>query len=244
MIRSRALFTGTFAAILFATASAQAADPPGSWDPGPFSYERPAPRYVEMVSGWYVRGDFGYRFNHVGSVEASRAVTTHKYPDSLGLTFGAGYKYQWFRSDVTVDYAPRVTARASSASAVSQPQYSTKLDALSLLANFYLDLGTWGGFTPYVGAGAGVSYLRGREYTDTTLPINYAVTNGRTNFSWAAMAGVAFQVNPNWVIDVGYRHLELGDLPTSTGTNLPTDHTTWKRLSADEVRIGFRLLLD
>ena len=61
MIRAKALITGMAAAAAFG-AAAHAADPPRTWRR---RYERPAPRYVEMVSGWYVRGDFGYRFNHI-----------------------------------------------------------------------------------------------------------------------------------------------------------------------------------
>ena len=239
MMRGRALIIGTAAAAAFG-AAAHAADPPQRWP----VYEQPPPRYVEMASGWYVRGDFGYRFNSIDSVQAGRTVTSFEYPDSLGVTFGGGYKYHWFRSDVTVDYETRVTARATSTFAAAQPQYTTKLDALSILANFYLDLGTWVGFTPYVGAGAGVTYLRSRDYEDTALPLNHAMANGRTNFSWAAMAGVAYRIDARWVVDVGYRYLDLGDLPTTTGTGLTIDNTTWKRLSTQEIRIGFRFLLD
>src|SRR5215510_4557279 len=122
--QGRALIAGTIAALF--CGAAHAADMPGTW-------VQPAPRYVEMVSGWYVRGDFGYRFNSINSVEAAQPVTSFAYPNSLGVTAGAGYKYQWLRFDATVDYAPRVTARATSTSTTSQPQYTTKLDALSLL---------------------------------------------------------------------------------------------------------------
>ena len=70
------------------------------------------------------------------------------------------------------------------------------------------------------------------------------MANGRTNFSWAAMAGVAYRIDARWVVDVGYRYLDLGDLPTTTGTGLAIDNTTWKRLSTQEIRIGFRFLLE
>jgi opacity protein-like surface antigen len=241
MIQGRALITGTIAALV-SCAAAHAADPPRSWP----VYERPAPRYVEMVSGWYVRGDFGYRFNEMQSVQGGQPVTSFNYPDSLGVTFGGGYKYQWFRFDATVDYAPRVTARATSTNAAaSQPQYTTKIDALSLLTNFYIDMGTWYGFTPYVGAGFGVTYLRSRDYEDTAIaPVAGTPSGGRTNFSWAAMGGVSYQIDARWLVDVGYRYLSMGDLPTSAGTSNPLDHTTWKRLSAQEIRIGLRFLLD
>jgi opacity protein-like surface antigen len=78
---------------------------------------------------------------------------------------------------------------------------------------------------------------------DTTLPGPGKVTSARTSFAWAAMAGVAYQIDPNWVIDVGYRYLALGDVPTSRETSLPGDLTNWKQLSAQEVRFGLRLLL-
>lgn len=243
MIMVRALLLGLACAAALG-AAAHAADMPDTWNPGP--YVRPAPRPLELASGWYLRGDAGYRFNNIDSMQAPHTITKAKYGDSAGLTFGAGYKYQWFRSDLTIDWGPRVAMRADSALAsATQPQYTVKLETLSVLANVYIDLGTWWGFTPYVGGGAGVSYLKGREYLDTTLPVNFATNNNsRTNFSWAAMAGVSYRIDARWVVDVGYRHLSLGDLPTSTGTNFTVDQTRWKGLSTDEVRLGVRFLLD
>jgi opacity protein-like surface antigen len=243
MINVRAIFLGLACAAALG-AAAHAADMPDNWNPGP--YVRPAPRSFELLSGWYVRGDAGFRLNHISSLEAPVPVSKPKYPDSLGLTFGAGYKYQWFRADATLDYGSqvRMNANSSLASAV-QPQYSVKLETISALANAYIDLGSWWGFTPYVGAGAGVSYLKGSDYVDTTLPtVVVKNSNSRTNFSWAAMAGVSYRINARFTVDLGYRHLDLGALPTTTGTNLSTDRTRWRGLSTDEVRLGLRFMLD
>ena len=48
-----------------------------------------------MLSGWYVRGDLGYRFNELGSVDASaagrRAAAT---PTRFAVGGGVGYKYE------------------------------------------------------------------------------------------------------------------------------------------------------
>lgn len=244
MTRTKAILTGMAAATAF-SAAAHAADPPRSWDPGPLSYERPAPRYVELSSGWYARGDIGYRFNHIGSVETSNTtISSMSYLNTTTLGIGGGYKYKWFRSDFTVDYGITARARANTTTAsVAQPQYTAKFDTATVLGNVYLDLGTWAGFTPYIGAGAGMSYLRSKEYVNTALPVQSKISSSRTNLSWAAMTGIAYQINPNWVVDIGYRYLRLGDLPTSTGTSSPTDSTTWKQISAQEVRIGFRVLL-
>jgi opacity protein-like surface antigen len=241
MIQVKAFLTGCGALALAATAplAAHAADMPANWP-----VENPKPHFAELLSGWYLRGDVGYRVNNVDAVESFTPATGQSYPDSLGLTAGAGLKYQWFRADVTVDFGAPVRMRADTA--LGPSQYSTRVDAVSVLANAYIDLGTWWGFTPYVGAGVGASYLRSKDYVDASLPpspLGSLVTH-TTNFSWAWMAGVSYQIAPTWVVDVGYRHLDLGDIASTTGSGVVGDSTLWKNLSTDEVRVGVRMLLD
>jgi opacity protein-like surface antigen len=238
----KAFLTGCCGALaLAATAplTAHAADMPADWP-----VENPKPQFSELLSGWYLRGDVGYRFNNVDAVQSFTPATSQRYPDSLGLTAGAGLKYQWFRADVTVDFGAPVRMRADTA--LGPSQYSTRVDAVSVLANAYIDLGTWAGFTPYVGAGVGASYLRSKDYSDASLPpspLGSLVTH-TTNFSWAWMVGVSYQIAPTWVVDVGYRHLDLGDIASTTGSGVVGDSTLWKNLSTDEVRVGVRMLLD
>jgi len=243
MTRVKASLTGCCGALaLAATApmAAHAADMPANWP----AYEA-KPHFSELLSGWYLRGDIGYRFNNVDAVESFTPATSQRYPDSLGLTAGAGFRYQWFRADVTLDFGAPVRMRADTA-AFGPSQYTTRVDAVSVLANAYIDLGTWAGFTPYIGAGVGASYLRSKDYTDASLPPNPlgSLVTHTTNFSWAWMVGVSYQIAPTWVVDVGYRHLDLGDIASTTGSGLPADSTLWKSLSTDEVRVGVRMLLD
>ena len=219
--------------------TAHAADMPAGWP-----VENARPQFSELLSGWYLRGDLGYRFNNVDAVQSFDPVISKSYPDSLGITAGAGVKYQWFRADMTVDFGAPVRMRGDTA--LGPSQYTTRIDSISVLANAYVDLGTWAGFTPYIGAGVGASYLRSKDYTDSSLPpspLTSSLTH-TTNFSWAWMVGVSYQVAPTWVIDVGYRHLDLGDIASTMGTGLPADSTVWKSLSTDEVRVGVRMLLD
>jgi opacity protein-like surface antigen len=56
--------------------------------------------------------------------------------------------------------------------------------------------------------------------------------------------GVAYQVTPNWLIDVGYRHLEMGDVPGANGAGTRTTAAVFKSQSVNEARIGFRYLFD
>jgi opacity protein-like surface antigen len=56
------------------------------------------------------------------------------------------------------------------------------------------------------------------------------------------MAGVSYKVLGNSHIDVGYRHIEMGDV--TTGTDVFGNQLAFKKVSADEVRVGFRYVLD
>lgn len=242
MTRASALIVGCLAAFAF-VANAHAADPADSWRRLPPEYDQPAPRYQELMSGWYVRADVGHRFNS-GGPSASN-VTREKYTDTIEGGLGFGYKYQWFRADLTYDRSASTRVRATTNGPVGQPQYTAKILSQAVLANAYIDFGTWGGFTPYVGGGVGVSILRSTSYVDTSVLSSTGEADGKKqNLAWAAMAGVAYQVAPNWMIDLGFRHLELGDVPSSMGAGTTTNALVFKNLSANEARVGVRLLLD
>lgn len=223
------------------TASARAADVPGSWLP---DFKKQA--FTDLVSGWYVRGDIGYSKPKIGSVEvpAPQTVTQWGLDNSYTLGLGGGYKYQWFRADVTVDYANRGKFHGDTATVPSY--YTAKIDSFTILANVYLDLGTWSGFTPYVGAGVGTTHLRMHEYTNVTInePGDGVVDTTRWNLSYAGMAGVAFQFSPKLVLDVGYRYLIMGDAVSGPEPVAYTDRSYLRDLKAHEIRVGLRWVLD
>jgi opacity protein-like surface antigen len=243
MTMVRALIVGCIGAFAF-VAGAHAADPPGSWRRPPPEPEYDRPQYKELLSGWYLRGDIGNRWNSVGSVESSRPVTSQDYANAVSGTIGFGYKYQWFRAELTADRG--VPSRVTGSTAVgTQPQISAKIGSISAMANLYADLGTWWGFTPYVGGGIGMSQLKSVDYIDTSLPASAVTQPGKAlNFSWAVMTGVAYRVAPNWMIDVGYRYLSLGDVQGIDGAGTANNAAVFKNLTAQEARVGFRFLFD
>lgn len=199
-----------------------------------------------MMSGWYLRFDGGYRMNKIGSFEANTPIDSMSLKNSIDLSAGVGYKYQWLRFDVTVDRGTLSSFNANTSAAVAQPQYTAKIGSWTALANAYLDFGTWGGFTPYAGAGIGATLLQSESYNNTAITWvkNGSPQTEQTNLSWAWMAGVAFQVAPNWIIDAGFRHLDLGKVPnTRLGGNTGTD-SVLKGLSSNDIRVGVRFLFD
>lgn len=272
------------AGVVALSASAHAADAPEKWLPTP-SFDD---RFMPLVSGWYIRGDIGYRKTNIGSVstpmsQPSGTTSLDNALTGLGLagpgipsfapqvldvmfgtaadpnpagspwsikngpTFGlgAGYKYKWFRTDVTVDYA--TPSRIEGGTGIGNRFYSNKIDALTILGNLYLDLGEWGGFTPYIGAGVGASKvaLRDVTYDAAMFPITLPGQQpAQWNFSWAAMGGVSYKITQNMLIDVGYRYLSLGDAVHGFKPPLDMVRLDFKNLTAHEVRIGLRYELD
>jgi opacity protein-like surface antigen len=194
-----------------------------------------APVFVEEYSsGVYVRTDGGFRLNKLGDVTAITAValplTNNRIDDSWTVGAGFGYKAGWLRADVTVD-----GARAAYKS--DNSTYFAKIESYTTLANGYIDLGTWSGITPYIGAGAGVAYLRTRDSGIAVPPAKW-----KSNFAWAYGGGVSYGFSPKFLIDLNYRHLAYGDVSINTATL--DNHLTIKDLSAHEFRAGLRYVLD
>lgn len=214
----------------------QAADAP----PLPPIIEAPSLPVVEFASGWYLRGDVGYRFNDFDNVTALNGInpTNNTINDAVLLGVGAGYKSGWFRADVTLDYGGRGSYEGTR---TVSGDLTARVESYTALFNVYFDLGTWSGLTPYVGGGIGGSFLRGRDFArrDNTAPLE-AFT--RWNLGWAWMAGISSTISPNVVVDLGYRYIDLGSATTNYDTS--GNQLFINDLTAHEIRLGARYLLD
>ncbi|MCP3054311.1 outer membrane protein [Aurantimonas marianensis] len=173
---------------------------------------------VEIGNGWYLRGDVSYDFDSDVSVEGgSRAEM--KFENGYDLGAGVGYRFtDFFRTDVTarystfdVDFGPAAAYRYA---------LSSDAESWELMANAYVDLGTFVGFTPYLGGGVGAMQVDyGISCTSGTLACaaipgaSYTDTKD-WRFAYSLMAGVAYDVTQNVALDIGYRYLnvEAGDL--------------------------------
>ena len=197
----------------------------------------------EIDTGWYLRGDIGYRFQHIGNSSSGDptmvpSLASGKLDNTFTGGVGTGYKQNWLRGDMTIDYGWRSKYNATSAG----HSIDGKVDGLLIMLNGYVDLGTWAGITPYVGAGIGGANVifSGYENSTAVAPMpSTAVPTSRWNVAWAAMAGVSFTITPSLLLDVGYRRVVMGDV--SGG---PNGQLTAKNLTGDEIRVGIRYLLN
>lgn len=272
---SRSLQALAFAVSALATmgvaATAQAADfAPMGAAPPPLTQQRP----VELGTGWYLRGDIGFvsekplQLNNEANLSAKRR-------NLLGGNFGFGYKFNnWLRADMTYDwrqtlgdtqsaFAPCVTGSAGGVFATANCTVSnaSKLKQHLYLANGYVDLGTWSGVTPYVGAGLGIAnlgvsgsnnYLNAGvapagSITDSvtgtvyTFDYKHATAKHYYNFAYALMAGVSYDINNNAKVDLGYRYANAGRYLTYGPVSAVA---TRKTLDSHEVRVGVRYMID
>ena len=152
-----------------------------------------------------------------------------------------------------------ITGTLGYSSATCGGHFDSETHRWDLLANGYFDLGTWSGFTPYIGAGAGVTWARTKQSVywayGNNLPCqtscaigssyfaDYDRSQSRMNyqFAWALMAGVAIAMTEHAQLDVGYRFLDLGTV--SGLSSLPGSPTTQKVL-VNELRAGVRYMID
>ncbi len=54
------------------------------------------------------------------------------------------------------------------------------------------------------------------------------------------MAGVSYNLTYDLLIDVGYRHVDMGDINGGLGTNL----FAINKVTGDEIRVGLRYFFD
>jgi len=223
---------------LLVSSAAFAADMPGTLPPPGVAPLLPVPT---SSLGWYLRGDIGGYWGTMGGAQSASGFASPTEND-LGKGFvggvGAGFKSGSVRADVTIDY----TGLKYSGTIATPGDVSAKVDAVTTLFNGYLDLGTWYGITPYLGAGAGVANLRTHDYSSTAAPpFASGLSRSEWKFAYAVMAGAGYSIAPNITLDAGYRYVNFGDVTTASDA---FGAMTLKNLAAHEVRVGVRWSFD
>ena len=151
-------------------------------EPPPLNGQQP----LEFGTGWYLRGDISWAREKAPVVFPDSSLgSSAKIQNTYSMTIGGGYKFNnWFRMDLTYDYFKPIVSNPKSANFTCYDnirlvndingnpvgvhadnnscysQQNAQVSRYALLLNGYLDLGTWAGVTPYVGAGVGPSLNR------------------------------------------------------------------------------------
>jgi opacity protein-like surface antigen len=219
------------------------------------------PPVVEDFGGWYLRGDIGFSNQKVRSVTPSFVDPTITVASTQGLGFdsagifglGAGYRVNnWFRADVTGEYRGNANMHGLDIVAFNgvvgfTDEYRASKSEWLVLANAYVDLGTWWCVTPFIGAGVGASRNTISNFLDVNTPnagVAFAPTASKWDFAWAVHAGLAYKVNPNLTLELAYRYVDLGNGVTGALTDF-TGFTRgrtmqFKDITSHDLKLGIR----
>ncbi len=227
-----------------------------------------APVAVEF-GGWYLRGDIGVSSQNVDRLE--NPALDQAFPAAVEVidksfdsapTIGAGVGYQvnsFLRFDATLEYRARASfsaldryAPVGTTAWIAPNEYTARKSEVVGLVNAYVDLGTWYGITPFVGAGIGVSHVMIDGFKDTNVAtggLAYSESADKTNFAWALYAGLGYQVSPGLALELAYRYIHLGDGQTGntvtyTGGDAVPDAWHLKGIDSHDFKIGMRWLLN
>lgn len=199
---------------------------------------------ASVAEGWYLRGDFGYAarasggdpaytvYQPGGAVSSRETFDTARFSEPA--SYGAGIGYQFsnvLRADLT---ASAFEGRLAGTSDVARPcageaagtrcgfGHRAGYDAVEVMANTYVDLGTVMGFTPYLGAGAGATRLAWDDLDSTVTCIAGAAAclgvpqAGVTlpgadgwRFTYALTAGASYDLTETIKLDIGYRFTDV-----------------------------------
>jgi opacity protein-like surface antigen len=235
----------------------------------------PAPAYAppppQEFSGWYLRGDVGMTNQSIKSLnnpDPANVLFTQTgvgFDSSPLFDLGVGYQFNnWFRVDVTGQYRGRANFHGSQfttafAGSALVDNYTGSKSETVVMANGYVDLGTWWCVTPYIGAGIGASYNRISDFRDdgfgntfgVARPVSfvYASDAGKWNFAWALHAGLGYKVTPNATVELGYSYMNLGDATTGVNSNFAGTATaqypwTMHDITSHDLKLGVRWNLD
>jgi opacity protein-like surface antigen len=233
----------------------------------PMPYAAP----VAEFGGWYLRGDVGFSNQNVKSRDfykydnGSLVSLDQRSGFDTGGIIGVGVGYQfnsWFRADITGQYRGNANFHGLDLTSYydtgvlqrGSDTYGASKSEWLMLANAYVDLGTWWSITPFVGAGVGFSRVTISNFTDVgangttlfgTVPGQaFADTASKWNFAWALHAGLAYSVTPGMTVELAYSYVNLGDGVTgalTTKDGFTTNHAmTFKGIYSNDVTLGVR----
>lgn len=213
---------------------------------------------VEVGSGWYLRGDIGYKFNTPYRDSVFGPSPVYSYEDnSLPLTGSIGFGYRftdYFRMEanlglLTTDSSTLNYLTTDGMGVVdSAVRVSTENEIWTGMVNAYADLGTFVGFTPYIGAGIGVAatkrnYSFAQDFVDGALvDVAYADNALQYVFAYSLGAGVNYQLTRNLSVDLGYEYLSAPDAEYVTMVT-PTTYAINTGVDYHQIKLGLRYAL-
>ena len=148
-----------------------------------------------------------------------------------GVSVGYNFKERYNTPlRLEVNYTARSDANNNPKSAMmpgsgNYIEHTQKISLNTLTFNIWADIPTNSAFTPYVGGGLGAAFIdyqaKNTEHFSNGITADvFSASQKKTNFAWNIGGEVAYDVNAQFTVDLGYRYLDAGKI--SINKNVPT----------------------
>jgi opacity protein-like surface antigen len=160
------------------------------------------------TQGQYVAARLGVCFlNDVNSEEGVPLTIDAEFDTGIGFEAAMGYDFGMYRIEGEIGYRKN-DVDTFSALGVSVPA-DGDLDALSFMANGYLDFENQTALTPFIGAGIGWSVVSTSDISVWGIPV---VGNRKdTVFAYQFGVGVGYSATDSLIIDIAYKYFATSD---------------------------------
>ena len=190
--------------------------------------------YAENNSGVYIGGHIGAA--GVETTDTDLFATSPINPRlqapygnerEIGLAGGVSVGYDFkeryntpVRLEVNYTARSEATSEKNRGSSNDYLKLKQQTNLQTLMLNLWADIPTNTAFTPYVGGGVGVAFIdydvNATDYFYGTTSQHYSGSKKTTNFAWSLGGGIAYDVNPEFTVDLGYRFIDAGKVKTDS----------------------------
>jgi outer membrane protein OmpA-like peptidoglycan-associated protein len=191
-----------------------------------------APAGAQMAGkgaqGFYLMGAIGPNFGRDSDLESSTFELEAELDTGWTLSGGFGYAYgNGFRTELELGLRDNDVSNVSGAAATGD------IRSQSLMGNLYYDFDTRSKWTPYVGAGIGLTRIKANGVTPVS---GTSIDDKDLTYGAQAMAGVAYAVTDRLALTLGYRYFMAPDIEwqNSAGADVDADYST------HEILVGLR----
>lgn len=204
-------------------------------------------------TGFYMGGKLGASIiqskdlredgHYEGKSDYDYISTTDKNKTVFNIGLTAGYDFNvaynvpvrteldyTYRTNAKVNTSAYYFSSITGSAGGDYEAYSFKVKQSTLMVNSYYDIYNSSNFTPYVGVGLGMAFVK---YTSEDISLS------KTKFTWAAMAGVSYQVSNNLTADLEYRYLDSGKIKKQSSEGV-WHYDSSAKLSSHDLTIGLR----
>ena len=173
------------------------------------------------ANGYYLRADLGVGLSTKGKGTYYGQNTDYHKLSKKPFIASVGLGKQFhpnFRADVTVTHMPKIQYKAYNST--DGATVSQDITVSTAMLNGYLEYPVQK-FTPYINLGVGYGLTKSSNMVTYTKRGTLVVAgkNG-SGFAWQTGAGVAYQLNENLALDLGYRYMNLPKTKSASQSTL------------------------